>query len=474
MPSHVIGAAGQTPPSERINVGFIGVGSQGLRVMLNFLKQPDVQGVAVCDPNTQSADYPQWGQDEFCNGVRRLLETNSGWEWLSPNKPIKLTRTMVCSSGVAGREPARKIVDAYYAKQKRSGQYSACAAYADYRAMLEAEKDLDAVVVGTTDHLHAAVSVAALNKGKHVYCQKPMAHSVYEAWQMAEAANKSGKATQVAVGNQASEDTRRLCEWVSTGTIGAIQEVINWSARPFWPQGLERPKETERVPEGMDWDLWLGPSPQRPFHHVYLPFVWRGWHDFGCGAIGDMGCYSFDTIYRVLKPEGPVSVEGSSSERYPESFPSASMIQFKFQKPNARLTWYDGGLMPWKVPELEGKPLPKEGLWFLGEKGSILCGFTGNNPVLLPESKMKDFKEPPKTLPRSAGNEREWLDACKGGKDKPGANFEFSAAVTEALLLGNAAVQTGEQLTWQHGRLLTGVPAAQKIIHPEFRKGWNL
>lgn len=480
VPRHVLGGAGQTPPSEKINIAFIGVGSQGLRVLLDFLKHPDVQAVAVCDAVRQSGDYPQWGRSEFCNAVRQLLGVNSGWEWLSPNQPIQLTRALQATGGVAGREPCRQIVEAYYGAKTRTGQYRGCKAYSDFRELLEKEKDVDAVVVGTTDHLHAAVSVAAMKKGKHVFCQKPMAHDVWEARRMAEVARETGVATQVAVGNAASEDTRRLCEWVWSGVIGPVRQVHNWSSRPFWPQGLDRPQETPPIPDGLDWDLWLGPAPERPFHPAYLPFVWRGWYDFGCGAQGDMGCYSFDTIFRVLKLEAPTSVEASSSERRRETYPLASLIHYDFpargEMPPVRLTWYDGGLMPHRPDGLEDdRKLPPEGLLFVGDRGAILCGFNGRNPRLIPEARMSAFQEPPKTLPRSIGHEREWLEACKGGKARPGANFEFSGLVTESLLLGNVSLRMGERLVWDRANLqASNAPAARRLLQPERRPGWSL
>jgi predicted dehydrogenase len=467
-------------PSEKINVAFIGVGSQGLRVMLEFLRQDDVQAIAVCDPNKGSGDYPQWGKSEFCSSVRRLLGSKSGWEWLSPNQPIPLTPTMTATGGVAGREPCQKIVEAYYGGRKRSGEYRGCKAYSDFRELLEKEKDLDAVVVGTTDNLHAAVSVAAMKKGKHVFCQKPMTHTIYEARRMAEVARETGVATQVAVGNQASEDTRLLCEWIEDGAIGPVRQVINWSSRPFWPQGVDRPKETQSVPEGLDWDLWLGPAPDRPFHHAYLPFVWRGWYDFGGGALGDMGCYSFDTIFRALKLTAPSSVEASSTERHEETFPKASIVHLHFparaNMPPVKLTWYDGGLKPSRPDQLEeNRHLEDEGLLFIGDRGTILCGFMGRSPKLIPESKMTSYKRPPRSLPRSPGNLREWLDACKGSKTKPGANFEFSGRVTEALLLGNVAVRTGQRLIWDEATLkVVNLPSAEQHIRPIRRPEWIL
>jgi len=485
VPRYVLGGPGYIPPSDKVNIAFIGVGAQGLRVMMRFLREPDVQGVAVCDVNKGSAGYPQWSDHEFCNSVRKLLGVDSGWEWLSPNQPIQLTHSMQVTSGMAGREPAQKIVEGLYATQKRSGQYKGCTAYNDFRELLEKEKDVDAVVVCTTDNLHAAVSAAAMKKKKHVFCQKPLTHTIYESKRIAEIARETGVATQIAVANQASEDTRLLCEWIWAGAIGPVREVINWSSRPFWAQALERPKQTEPVPEGLDWDLWLGPAPERPFNHAYLPFVWRGWVDFGCGSLGDMGCYSYDTIFRVMRLESPLSVQASSTDRYDETYPQAEIIHYDFaargDMPPLRFTWYDGGLKPSRPSELEeGRPFrgesdEEEGLLFVGDTGKILCGFNGRNPKLIPQSKMDAYKQAPKTLPRSPGNEREWLDACKGGKTKPGGNFEFEDMVTQTLLLGNIAVLTGQKLTWDRANLrVNGSDLAGKYIRPERRKGWEL
>jgi predicted dehydrogenase len=486
VPRSVLGGPGFVPPSDRVNIAFVGVGCQGFRVMLHFLQEPDVQAVAVCDVNKMSADHPQWDTHEFAKRVHALLGVSSGWDWLSPDQPIQLTHTMTAPSGVSGRESSQKVVNAYYASKQRSGSYNGCAAFVDFRELLEKQKDIDAVVVGTADHLHAAVSAAAMKKGKHVFCQKPLTHTIYEARRIAEIAKETGVATQIAVANQASEDTRELCEWIWAGAVGPVREVHNWSSRPFWPQAIDRPKEAQPIPEGLDWDLWLGPSPQRPFNHIYLPFVWRGWYDFGCGSLGDMGSYSFDTIFRVLKLEAPVSVEASSSPRYDETYPLACMITYKFaargDMPPVKFTWYDGGLKPPRPGELEpGRPFVgegeegDEGLLFVGGHGKILCGFNGAHPQLIPESKMKAFQPPPKTLPRSPGNEREWLNACKGSKEKPGGNFEFSGMVTETLLLGNLATRAGQFLTWDRPSMsATNFDAAAKWARPDRRPGWEL
>ena len=486
VPRYVLGGEGNVAPSDKINMAFIGVGSQGMRVMLHFLGESDVQGVAVCDANKSGANHPQWYTSEYRDSVHKLLGVSSGWEWLSPNTPLQLTHSMQAAAGVSGREPCQKIVEAYYGSQKRSGEFRGCNAYVDFRELLENEKGLDAVVVCTPDHLHAAVSAAAMKKRKHVFCQKPLTHTIYEARRLAEIARESGVATQIAVANQASEDTRLLCEWIWDGAIGPVREVHNWSSRPFWLQGMDRPKEAEPVPDGLNWDLWLGPAPERPYHHVYAPFSWRGWTDFGCGALGDMGSYSFDTLFRVLKLEAPVSVEASSTERYEETYPLASVVRYNFPAragmPPVTFTWYDGGLKPPRPEELEaGRPFfgegeeGDEGLLFVGDRGKILCAFNGAHPKLIPQSRMDSYKQPPKTLPRSPGNEREWLDACKGGKVKPGGNFEFEGMVTETLLLGNVAARLGQKLNWTRNDMkVEGSDIANKIIRPERRSGWEL
>jgi len=471
VPRHVLGGPGFVAPSDKLTLGCIGVGAQGTRVMTDFLKEADVQVIAVCDVNRQSSDYSEWGKNELRDRVRQLLGDSSwGSQFTGPT---------------AGREPAKQIVESYYAKQTTAGQYHGCAAYNDFRELLHTEKDLDAVMVCTPDHWHAPISISAMKAGKHTYCQKPMTHSVYEARRMAEVARETKVATQVAIGNSASEGTRALCELVWSGAIGPVREVKNWSSRPFWPQGLDRPTDTEPVPDGLDWDLWLGPAPERPYNHIYLPFVWRGWYDFGQGALGDMGNYSFDTIFRVLKLTTPQTVEASSTQVFKETFPSASLIHWEFparaDMPAAKIHWYDGGLRPERPDELEpedwaqmGAGENHEGMLLIGERGKLLCGFEGQHARLLPESRMKNFTPPPKTLPRSIGHYREWIEAAKGGKVQPEANFEFESRVVEALLLGNVALRTGDKLRWDSSSFkVTNVAAAQPLVSPGYRGDWG-
>jgi predicted dehydrogenase len=477
VPRNVLGGRGYISPSEKINIACIGVGSQGIRVMMNFLQRPDVKIVSICDVNKESYDYCEWWAGELKEKVRNLIG-NERWGGTT-------------IGAIGGREPARQIVDAYYSKNIRSGAYKACSSYNDFRELIREESDIDAIVIGTPDHLHAVISMLGLKNGKHLYCQKPFTHSVYEAHRLAQVAKKAMVVTQVATAVHASESTRLLCEWIWDGAIGAIHEVHNWSNRPFWPQGCNRPAESEPVPINFDWDLWLGPAPFRPYHRVYQPFVWRGWKDFGTGALGDMGCYSFDTIFRVLKLGAPTSVEACGSFEYKvehglslkqenkETYSRASLIQYHFpareEIPPVTIHWYDGGLKPMRPLELEQeREMPEEGLMFVGEKGKILCNFSGGSPRLIPESAMQAYKRPPKSLPRSIGHIEEWLRACHGGEPAD-ANFEFAGQVTEALLLGNIALEVGKKIEWDAKNLrVSNIPRANEYLHTQYRDEWNL
>jgi predicted dehydrogenase len=470
-------SAAQVSPSNRITVACIGVGAQGTRVMMDFLKLPDVQVIAVCDVNRESSDYSEWGSGELLGKERRLLGDSSwGAGWKGPT---------------CGRAPAARLVDAYYSSVRKLPGYRACTGYADFRELLAKETDLDGVVVCTPDHWHAYIAIEALRRGKHVFSQKPMAHSIYECGLMAKVARETGLATQVAVMNEASEATRMLTEWAAAGIIGQVREVHNWSQRPYWPQGIDRPADAEPVPDGLDWDLWLGPAPERPFNHIYLPFVWRGWHDFGEGAIGDMGNYSFDTLFRVLELTAPTAVEGSSTPLFPESFPVGEFVRWEFPARPGRapvvINWYDAHLRPPRPSELEegelmSNPEDGEGMLIVGDAGKILCGFEGEHPRLIPSSRARAFVPPLDNLPKSPGAYREWLDAIRGGPP-PRARYEFEQPVVEALLLGCIAVRTGTKLEWDSVNkritsLAEGGPAdlaaANALLNPPRRSPWDL
>lgn len=483
VPRAVLGGPGYVPPSDRINLAVIGPGRQGIYVMMqSLLPRPDVQVVAVCDCNEGSRNYFEYGANSLLTTARRLLGAgyeNWGEDLASPGF-AQVTKEFRTSLGMGGREPAKRVVDAYYASRKRSGAGDGCAGFRDYRELLAKQKDLNAVYVATPDHWHAPVSLAAMRAGKHVLCQKPMTHSIAEARRMAAAARDSKVATSLTVNNPSSEATRTIAAWLADGAIGSVREVHNWSRRPLWPQGVERPLETPPVPPGLDWDLWLGPAPGRPYHPLYQPFNWRGWYDFGCGAFGDMGCYSFAGLFETLKLTPPAAVEASTSEVHDETYPKASIVHLDFPANGAReplrLTWYDGGLRPPRPSWVSGKDTKlfrhrAEGVLYVGSKGFLLGGFSGEDPRVYPASRKYEMPAAPaREEDRAIG---QWLAACQGGPT-PKANFESQAPVTEALLLGCLAQRMpGERLEWSsETQRVTNDAKANALVDPPYRAGF--
>ncbi len=426
VPRHVLGGAGQTAPSEKLNIAGVGIGGQGG----SDIHQVDSQNiVALCDVDWDHAarlfkDYP---------GAKR---------------------------------------------------------YKDFRVMLDQQKDIDAVVVGTPDHAHAVVSMAAIKRGKHVYCEKPLTRTIFEARSLAQAAREHRVATQMGNQGMAFEGNRLINEWLAAGVIGPVREAHVWSDRPthkgrlplWWAQGVERPKDTPAVPATLDWDLWLGPAPFRPYHPAYAHFRWRGWWDFGSGGLGDMGIHNLAPVFSALDLGAPSSVNASSSAVYPESLPVSCTVHYEFpargSQPPVTLHWYDGGLVPPRPAELEpDEELDREdGILFIGDHGKMLVeGWGGERPRLLPDSRHREFKRPAKVLPRSIGHHKEWIAACKGGP-APRSNFDFAGPLTEAVLLGTVCVRLGGQkLAWDSARLkVSNVAEANKYLHYEYRPGWTL
>ncbi|MEZ4699141.1 MAG: Gfo/Idh/MocA family oxidoreductase [Rhodothermales bacterium] len=356
-------------------------------------------------------------------------------------------------------------------------KYPKARVYQDYRKMFDGEAGIDAVVIGTPDHTHALIALAAMERGKHVYCAKPLTRTIAESRQLLKATRAAGVATQMSTQGQAEDGPRRLREMIGAGAIGPIDRVHIWSDRPIWPQGIERPAAAMAVPSTLDWDLWLGPAPVRPYHEAYHPFRFRGWIDFGTGALGDMGCHGFDPIFRALDLSAPVAVHASSSKMLGETYPTASMVHYDFpargDKPPVRLTWYDGGLKPARPAEMAaGQELGADGILFEGAKGKILSGFTGQDPRLLPESEMAHYQPPPQTLASSIGHYNEWIEASKGGEPAP-CRFEWGAPLTEIVLLGNIALRTGRSLTWDARQArFAGDDEANAMLEAPGRTGW--
>ncbi len=356
--------------------------------------------------------------------------------------------------------------------------------YKDFRVMLDKQKDIDAVMVATPDHSHAIIAMTAIKMGKHVFCEKPLTHTIYEARKLTEAAREAKVATQMGTQGHSHEGIRLICEWIWDGAIGPVREVHTWTDRPagWWAQGVDRPKDTPPIPATLDWDLWLGPAPYRPYHPAYVPFKWRGWWDFGTGALGDMACHIMDAPFWALNLGYPMSVEASSTEVNAETAPLASMINYYFpargDMPPVKLTWYDGGLKPPRPKELEeGRRMGNQngGVLFVGDKGTIMAADeNAQDPRLIPESKMKAYERPEESIPRSIGHYKEWIEACKGGRPA-GANFDYAGPLTEVVLLGNLAIRTGQKLKWDGPNMnCTNVPEANEYRHVQYREGWTL
>jgi len=475
VPRHVLGGIGYIAPSDRLNLACIGTGTQGTRVMLQLLKLPGIQVVAVADPVKEDTRYQNWGEFELRSNIRRAIE-EPAWD-----EGVKGCR--------AGREPARQIVDKWYGKQKDM-TFKACTAYEDFRELLEKESGIDAVSVGTPDHQHAQVAVKAMLKGKHVFCQKPMTNAAYEARLMADTAIKTGMATQVATANASSESTDLLCEMVWSGAIGGVRDVYLWSNRPVWQTGFTQLPEEEKIPKGFNWDLWLGRAEYRPFSYSYTHTVFRSWFDFGTGALGDMGCYAFASIYRALRL-GDVSVveasgntivgvvNGNPTQIPYVSHPHAMHADFRFDAragmPPVVIHWMDGGLKPTRPKEFEEDNInfAPDGLMFVGDYGTILCGFQGDNPKMIPASRQKNYLKPAPMIERSKGHYEDWIAACRGGKPAR-CTFDATAPLTEALTLGVIAMRTRKKLIWDPVKRTTGSEDADKLLKPTYRAGWEL
>lgn len=386
-------------------------------------------------------------------------------------------------------------VDSDYAA-KTFAKYPKAKQYKDFRVMLEKQKDIDAVIIATPDHTHAVIALAAMQSGKHVYVQKPLAHSINEARALTEAARKYKVMTQMGNQGHSNDGTRQICEWIDAGVIGEVREVHAWTNRPVWPQGIEagRPSGVP-VPATLDWDLWLGPAEYRPYHPDYLPIKWRAWWDFGTGSLGDLGCHILDQPFWALKLNSPSSVEGCIStywegvwkktEPKNEQYPRSTIVRYKFPArgnlPEVTLTWWDGGLLPPRPEELgpNGRFSDDGGVLFIGSKGKLICNCYGIDPRLLPASKMKEFKPPTPSLERVPGgmngHEMDWVRSCKDGKPAS-SNFEYSGPLSETVLLGNLAVRfPNSQLLWEGANMkVTNDDEANAFVRRHYRDGWTL
>jgi hypothetical protein len=487
VPRHVLGGAGFVAPSEKITLAHIGCGTQGLRELPGLLAMPEIQIVAVCDPVKESYDYVDWSRD----GLRASIAETLGkpdWRRDAPGIP-------------GGRDVAKDFIETYYAGKRPSQKFNGCASYADFRELLDKEKDVNAVKIMTPDHLHATVAIAAMKSGKHVMMHKPVANRLHEARLVIETARRTKVATHFLPASDGS-DIRQIKAWVDAGAIGTLREIHNWSNRPVWPQYPTIPTDTPPVPKDFDWTLWLGPSMDRPYHPHYTNAVFRGWYEFGGGALADMGHYSLWPVFILFGLEAPFAVESQPSHlctlhdnvavkiRNDYSFPAACTIRFRFAAKGARpaldLFWYDGSMKPPTPEELEAenKELAAEGMMFVGDKGKVLADFRGENPQIIPERKMRELqaagKLPEGTRQGAAGRARReagalWVAACKGGSPTYG-DFLLAGPISDAFNLGAVSLRLGGRrlLFDAAGMKVTNVAEANKRLTREYRPGWAL
>lgn len=357
--------------------------------------------------------------------------------------------------------------------ERQTSRFKDARTYVDYREMIEAEADkLDAVVVGTADHSHAPASIRAIRKGLHVYCEKPLTHTVHEARVIAEAAKKHKVATQLGTQIHASENYRRVVEIIQAGTIGDVTEAHVWVGKGWG--GGERPEKADEIPKHLNWDLWLGAAPERPYAAGrYHPAQWRRWWDFGQGTLGDMACHYMDLPFWALNLRHPISCEAEGPEVHPETCPLGLIVRYEFPKrgdmPPCKFTWYDGNMVP---KEVAGERVPGSGVMFVGTEGHMFADY--GRYKLYPQDKYKGFKPPEPTIERSIGHHAEWIRACKGGPNTT-CNFDYSGALTETVLLGNVAYRTGEALQWDAENLVApNCGLADNYIRKEYRKGWEV
>jgi predicted dehydrogenase len=438
VPRHVLGGHGFVPPSDKVNIALIGAGGQGRTNTRALFKLDDAQVIALADP------AESFSLEAFYY------------------------------KGTGGRGPVRAEIEKHYATKSPNFR---CATYEDFRVMLEKEKAIDAVLCATPDHLHAYVSAYAMRAKKHVYCEKPLTHNVWEARQVARIAKETGVATQMGNQGHSGNGIRQTCEWIWAGVIGPVREVHAWVGAKRWnPTLTGRPAEQPSVPAGLNWDLWLGPREPRPFHPAYFPVAWRDFWAFGSSNLGDFGCHDLDSSCWALDLHHPLSVEArAAGPTNAEIGPHGCIVYYHFaargDRPPVKVTWYDGGLTPERPAGLRvNESLPDRGVLFVGDKGAMLCGGAGREPRLLAPSP----PTVPATLPRSNGHHRDWLDACKGGKPA-GSNFEYGARLTEIALLGVLALRTGRRIEWDAAAMKAkGFAGADAVIQESYRKGWEV
>ena len=484
MPRHVLGGPQHTAPSDRINLALVGSGTMGLKMLMSdWLPREDLHVSAVVDPNTASDDYVDWGEYGLRDGIREFLDDP---DWAEGVDGI-----------LGGREVGRELVQRYYGRRKRSGTYKGVAGYADYRELLEEEDDLDGVLIMTPEHLHATIAIAAMNEGKHAISHKTLSNVLSEVRLAAETAGRNDDVVTHLMAWQNDEAYYRLKHLIESGAVGEVKEVHNWSNRPVWPQGwLHHPIERPPVPEGMDWDLWLGPVPHRPYHPAYTHALFRGWIDFGSGCLGDMGNYSLWRVYRILGLGAPSTViatpthgalvvdQVSRPKLTQVAHPHSTTNRFFHPAANGRgpveVIWYDGGMrpaIPREVLDL-GETLPIQGMMIVGSDGFILGDFHGGEARVFSGGRLRDlgggFEPEKEDADEILGGTEEWVTAVKEGRPSRG-RFENVQPLAEATCLGIAANLMDGRVDYDADRMeITSSAEANRLLYRDCRPGWEL
>ena len=444
IPRHVLGGPKFVAPSEKVNVAIIGCGGQGRTNMTSLFQQADAQIIAVADP----------------------IES--------------LNLDAYYFKGEAGRLPVKAMIEKHYSEKTPNFKV---ADYEDFRPMLENEKAIDAILCATPDHQHAYVCVTAMRQGKHAYCEKPLTHNVWEARRVAQVAQEMGVATQLGNQGHSGDGIRSTCEWIWDGAIGEVREVHAWTTASRWNKKHTggRP-DAEPVPKGVNWDLWLGPREARPYSSFYSPVSWRDFWDFGTAPIGDFFCHNFDPAHWALNLREPLTIEAFGAGGVdPYIAPPGGLYTYHFgprgKMPAVKFMWYEGGLMPARPDGLDDDDqlgADGNGILFVGDKGMLTCPGWAGDPRLLPGSRHETYQQPAKTLPRSKGHHRDWLDACKGGAPAS-SNFAYGAALTEVGLLGLVAMRIGKRISWDSKAMkFTHCPEADKYLKESYRPGWEV
>ncbi len=476
LPRHVLGGPRHVAPSDKVNVAGIGIGGVG-RQNLAALSSQNL--VAICDVDWSYVDA-------------RYAEIP---------RQIENAHQQLTSGTPQQRANAPRQIENLGRLQE---QFPKAARYDDYREMLEKRKDIDAVMIATPDHTHAVIALAAMDLGLHVYVQKPLAWSVEECRLLARRASQTKVVTQMGNQGHSSDDARLVNEYIQGGHIGTVSQVHVWTNRPlaYWPQGIPRPAAmppgdtpwnmngvmarlagamgSYSPPDKLAWNLFLGPAPQVDYHPIYHPFNWRGWTDWGVGAIGDMGAHLIDHAYWALDLGSPTSVETTSTPYNRQTYPMSSVTYYEFPKTGARsavkLTWYDGGLTPPKPAELGEEELNESGgVLYVGTKGKLLHDTYGSNPRLLPRSLHESVGKPRERFARvGTSHEMNWIEAIRGNA-KATSPFEYAAALTEVMLLGVVALNAGKKIEYDGANMRIGnVPDSDALLKRQYRKGWEL